>query len=138
MENYRIDQDIEVVFLRADKFPDDVPDTYKKLNALLPNNPIRRYFGISQPDKTGAIQYKASAEILPSENISNPKLEKYKITKGNFVSLYIVNHFNDSKSIGDAFEKLLQHPKLDPNGYCLEVYKNYSDVDVHCMVRILP
>jgi hypothetical protein len=133
----RIDQDIDVVFLTADNFPHDVPDAYQVLNTLIPYNPSRRYFGISQPDRTGAIQYKAAAEILPMENISNPKLMKFTITKGIFVSLYIINHFKDSKSISNAFEQLLQHPKLDPNGYCLEVYKDYSDVDVQCMVRII-
>jgi hypothetical protein len=138
MEKYRIEKDIEVVFLTSPKFPNDVPATYKKLNTLVPDNPSRRFFGISHPDKTGEIKYNAAAEILPLEIISNPELQKFTITKGNFVALYIVNHFKDSKSIGNAFESLLKHPKLDPNGYCLEVYKNYSDLDVHCMVRILP
>jgi len=59
------------------------------------------------------------------------------IEKGEFVAKYIVNHFADSSSIGTAFQELLAHPQLDPNAYCLEVYKNYTDVDVHCMVKIL-
>ena len=137
MENYKIEEDIEVVFLTSPDFPNDVPATYKKLHALLADHPNRRYFGISHPDKTGMIQYKACAEILASDNISISELQKFTIEKGNFAALYIVNHFQDSNCIGTAFEKLLKHPKLDPKGYCLEVYKNYTDVDVHCMVRII-
>lgn len=137
MEQYKITQDIEVVFLTASMFPDDVPATFEKLHSLLIEVPSRRYYGISHPDKTGIIQYKACAELLPSDNISQTDLQKFTIVKGNFAAKYIVNHFQDSNSIGEAFQELLKHTHLDPNGYCLEVYKNYTDLDVHCMVRIL-
>lgn len=137
MEKYSISKNIEVVFLKAAKFPDDVPATFEKLNALLPNNSDRRFFGISHPDKTGVIHYKAAAEILPSDNFKNSDLQKFIIEKGDFVTKYITNHFKDSNCIGDTFQALLKYPQLDPNGYCLEVYKNYTDVDVHCMVRII-
>ncbi len=137
MEQYQITEDIDIVFLTAPIFPKDVPATFEKLHALISDNPNRRYFGISHPDKTGIIQYKACAELLPSDNISQTDLQKFKIVKGNFAAKYIVNHFQDSNSIGEAFQELLKHTHLDPNGYCLEVYKNYTDLDVHCMVRIL-
>lgn len=137
MEHYQIIQDIEVVFLKASNFPNDVPATYEQLHALIPDNPGRRYFGISHPDSTGTIQYKAAAEILPSDNFTNTALQQFSIEKGDFAAKYIVNHFQDGNCIGDAFKALLNHPELDPNGYCLEVYKNYTDKDVHCMVRIL-
>lgn len=138
METYNIKEDIEVVFLNAHKFPEDVLATYNKLHALLPENSNRRFFGISHPDKTGIIQYKAAAEILPSDNFTGADLQKFTIVKGNFVAQYIVNHFKDSRCIGNAFKELLKHPQLDPDGYCLEVYKDYTDVDVHCMVKIIP
>jgi hypothetical protein len=137
MDKYSINKNIEVVFLTAPTFPNDVPTTFEKLHSLIPDNPNRRYFGISHPDKTGKINYKAAAEILPSDTFDQPELQKFSIEKGEFVTKYIVNHFKDSSSIGTAFQELLAHPLLDPNGYCLEVYKNYTDVDVHCMVRIL-
>lgn len=136
MEKHTINNDIEVVYLKAPKFPDDVPATYEKLNAIIPENPNRRFFGISHPDKTGEIQYRAAAEILPSDNFTTSELQKFTIEKGNFAAQYIVNHFEDNNCIGNAFQTLLKHPQLDPKGYCLEVYKNYTDLDVHCMVRI--
>lgn len=136
MELFHITENIEVVFLKASDFPNDVPATYEQLHALIPNTPNRRYFGISHPDKTGTIQYKAAAEILPSDDFTNTELQRFTIEKGMFSSIYIVNHFQDSNCIGAAFQELLKQPQLDPNGYCLEVYKNYTDLDVHCMVRI--
>ena len=137
MEKFIIEKDIETVFLMAPQFPMDVPATYEKLYALLPDKPERRFFGISHPDKTGVIQYKAAAEILPGDENFSPELKRFTILKGLFAAKYIVNHFADANSIGNTFQELLRHPQLDPQGYCLELYKNYTDVDVHCMVRIL-
>ena len=137
MEAYILSENIEVVFLKAAKFPNDVPATYEKLKALLPDQPNRRYFGISHPDQSGEIQYKAAAEILHDEEINSSELQHFCIEKGTFMSKYIVNHFQDSNSIGACFQTLLKHPKIDPKGYCLELYKNYDDPDVHCMVRII-
>lgn len=137
MEAYILNENIEVVFLKAPIFPNDVPATYEKLKALLQVQPNRRYFGISHPDQSGEIQYKAAAEILPDEEINSSELQHFCIEKGTFISQYIVNHFQDSNSIGACFQTLLKHPKIDPKGYCLEIYKNYDDLDVHCMVRII-
>jgi hypothetical protein len=115
-----------------------VPATYEQLKALLPHQPIRRYFGISHPDITGKILYKAAAEILPNDIILGDELERFQIKKGKFIGQYIVNHFSDSNSIAGSFQTLLKHPNIDPNGYCLELYKNYDDKDVHCLVRLSP
>lgn len=138
METFQLKENINVVFIKAPLFPDDVPATYEKLKALLPAQPNRRYFGISQPDQTGKIQYKAAAEILPEDEINTSTMEHFCIEKGTFIGQYIVNHFQDSNSIGHCYQRLLKHPKLDPNGYCLELYKNYDDLDVHCLVRLVP
>ncbi len=136
MKNYSINNDIAVVCLPSPDFPKNVPATYNQLYSLLPEYPERRFFGISHPNSSGVIQYKACAEILDSDNIENAELQKFTITKGNFAAIYIVNHFQNRNSILDAFQKLLKHPKLDPMGYCLEIYKNFKDLDVHCMVRL--
>lgn len=135
-EAYQLKENIEVVFIKAPIFPVDVPATFEKLKSLLPDKPDRRYFGISHPDQTGKIQYKAAAEILPDDEIKTSVLQIFCIEKGNFIGQYIVNHFSNSNSIGNCFQTLLKHPKIDRNGYCLEMYKNYDDLDVHCLVRL--
>ncbi len=37
-------------------------------------------------------------------------------------------------SIGNVFQQLLMQPKIDPNGYCLEIYE--GDNDVRCLVPL--
>ena len=63
-------------------------------------------------------------------------LEPFTVKAGNFASIYIVDHMKDSESIGNAFKELLTNPKLDPQGYCLELYKDFDDKDVQCMVPL--
>lgn len=51
----------------------------------------------------------------------------------------IAKHFRfyqmeDIQRIGNAFEKLLSQPGLDPEGYCVEWY--FNDKDIRCMVRL--
>jgi hypothetical protein len=136
MENYKLINDIGVVFIKVPTFPNDVPSTFEKLNAAIPYHPQRRFFGISHPDQTGKIQYKAAAEIFAEETFETNDLQKFTIQKGDFSANYIVNHMEDSNSIGRTFQALLQDPRLDRQGYCLEMYKNYTDPDVFCMVRL--
>lgn len=137
MELLTISKNIDVVFLKVPQFPKDVPNTYDKLHTLIQEITERRYFGISHADKLGVIHYKAAAEILPTDNFTNSDLEKFTITKGIFAYIFIANHLKNSSCIGDAFQKLLKHPLLDQNGYCLEIYNNYSDPNVQCMVRLI-
>ena len=137
METVKIEKDITVFFVTATSFPDGVMEAYEKLHALIqhPNN--RRYFGISQPNKEGIIIYKAATEELETGEGKKLGCETFTIKKGNFLSITIKNHFNHPTSIGDAFEKLIALPNIDPQGYCLEYYTNYKDGDVRCMVGII-
>lgn len=136
MSLINIDKDIEVIYLEVPNFPLDVPGTYERLHKIIPDRRDRKYFGISHPDQSGIIVYKAAAELLPEDDIAQLGLKTFTIKKGTFASEYIVNHFQDSQCIGQAFERLLKHPALDQEGYCLEWYRNYTDLDVQCMVRI--
>jgi predicted transcriptional regulator YdeE len=136
MEIIELNQDIKVFYITANSFPEDVPAAYERLNKLIPNSTERRYFGISQPDKNGKIIYKAAAEeIYPNES-EELNLESFIIKKGKFIAIEIKDHMKDGDSIGNAFKKLLSHPDIDPQGYCLEIYINYTDPDVSCMVGL--
>lgn len=86
MEKYTIHDSIEVVYLSVPSFPTDVMATYEKLSDVLPENKGRKFFGISHPDHTGVIRYKAAAEILPSDQLESLGLEKFTIEKGEFVA----------------------------------------------------
>jgi len=137
MDLIKIKSDIQVMFITAGKFPNDVPETYSQLEQIISDKTERRYFGYSQPNKDGVIVYKACAEILNSNEPGEYNIETMTIKAGNYASIYIINHFEDGNNIPNAFEKLLKHPQLDPNGFCLEIYKNFTDPDVNCLVPII-
>lgn len=136
MQNYNLEKDIQVMCLTATLFPDGVMDAYKKLQSLITDSKERRYFGISHPNKEGVIIYKACAEVKEAGETEKLGLESFIIKAGDFMSIYIDDHMKDPQSIGNAFQKLLKNPNLDPQGYCLEMYKDFDDKDVQCMVPL--
>ena len=136
MEIYKIEKDIPVFYLTASSFPEDVPNCYQRLQEKITDKIERRYFGISYPNPQGTIIYKACAEALHEQEADEYGCEKFTIKAGEYISLYIVNHFSDANNIPNAFKELLKEKNIDPNGYCLEVYKNYTDLDVLCLVPL--
>ena len=54
--------------------------------------------------------------------------------KGTYNSIFIPDFCNNIPAIGNAFQELTADPQIDPNGICVEVYEN--DTDVRCMVRL--
>jgi predicted transcriptional regulator YdeE len=136
MKNYRLEKDIHVICVTATSFPDGVMDAYKKLQSLITDSKERRYFGISNSDKDGVVVYKACAEVKNEDEAEKFGLESFTIKAGNFATIYIVDHMKDPESIGNAFKELLMNPNLDPQGYCLEMYKDFDDKDVQCLVPL--
>ena len=132
METYNIEQDIKVLCITASSFPDGVLAVHQKLHTLFPPDGRRRYFGISRPDGNRGIVYKAAVEEMGEKNSA---LERFTIQQGPYISELIPDFMRDVSQIGKTFEKLLNEPNIDPNGYCLEIYLN--ETDVRCMVGIL-
>jgi len=132
METYNIEKDIKVLCITASSFPDGVLAAHQKLHALFPPNGRRRYFGISRPDGSKGILYKAAVEEIGDEQ---SELEHFIIKKGAYISELIPDFMQDISQIGKTFEKMLNEPDIDPSGYCLEMYLN--ETDVRCMVGIL-
>ena len=137
MKNYNLEKDIQVMCVTAQSFPDGVMEAYKKLHALVTDSNDRRYFGISHPNEDGAIVYKACVEEKYAGEAKKLSLDSFTIKAGDFASMYIEDHMRDPESIGNAFKELLAVPNIDPQGYCLEMYKNFDDKDVQCMVPSL-
>ena len=137
MEIITLHSDIQVMYLQVDKFPEDVPETFTRLEKIISNKTERRYFGHSQPNKSGEIIYRACAVILNPNEPELYNIETMTIKAGKYASIYIENHLLDGNNIPNTFEKLLAHPQLDPTGFCLEIYKNFEDPDVNCLVPIV-
>ena len=134
MESYFLENDITVFYVLAHSFPEGVLAAHQKLHELIPYSDKRRYFGISNPDKTGKIIYRAAAEELTNNEADKLKLETFVLKKGNYSSIVIKNYHKEISDIGKAFDILLTNANLDPQGACVEWYLN--DTDVQCMVRL--
>jgi hypothetical protein len=132
MEKYNIDKDINVVCITAATFPNGVMAAHQAVHAKYPGGNNRRFFGISRPDRTGTIIYKAAAELLPGETADG--LETFTIKKGTYLGRYIHNFMSDVQQVGSTFREILGQPGLDPNGYCLEIYEGENDV--RCLVGL--
>jgi hypothetical protein len=128
MEEYILNEDIKVMCVTAESFPEGVLAAHQKLHALFPTDKQRRYFGISRPNQKRVIIYKAAVEEITDGEAEKFGLEAFTIKKGTFISELIPDFMKDVSQVGKTFEKLLDHANLDPNGYCLEMYINETDV----------
>ena len=137
MEVITIEKDINVFYVTAESFPDKIMDAYQLLHSrITASNDERMYFGISQPNPQGTIIYKAAAEELEPGEAEKYGCESFTIRKGKYICIDIKNHMSDAASIGNVFQKLIAQPGIDPKGYCLEWYRNYTDPDVKCLVGL--
>ena len=134
METITLDKDIKVLYVTAEFFPDGIMDAYKKLSGLISSPRERKYFGLSRPEN-GIIVYKAAAEDTTEGEAERLNLETMMINKGNYICETINDFMKDLPAIGKTFEKLITHPDIDPEGYCVEWYLN--EKDVRCMVRVV-
>ena len=56
------------------------------------------------------------------------------IKKGTYYGTVMTDFMKNIPEISNIFKQLLTHPELDPEGYCLEIYLNNSDV--HLLVKL--
>ena len=128
MEEYIINEDIKVMCITAESFPNGVLAAHQKLHALFPLDKQRRYLGISRPNEKREIIYKAAVEEITDGEAEKFGVEAFTIKKGTFISEVVPDFMKDVSRIGKTFEKLLNQSSIDPNGYCLEMYINETDV----------
>jgi hypothetical protein len=141
MENYQLDKDIRTICVTASSFPDGVMAAHDKIHSLVTVSAGSTYFGISRPDRTGKIIYKAavdeqhvSPDVQKTNEYEKQGFEPFLIPKGTYTSIYIPDFMKDVQQIGQAFRQLLAEPSIDQNGFCLEMY--VGDKDVRCMIRL--
>lgn len=135
MEDYIIEKDIPVFCITSKSFPEGVYEAHRKLHALFPPAIGRNYFGISFADVKGSILYKAAVQLPDMNKHLNSGTETFTIRKGLYSGVVIENFMRDIPAIGRTFNELLADSRLDPNGYCLEMY--YNETDVRCLVKLL-
>jgi hypothetical protein len=129
-----LEQDITAICVTAESFPEGVLAAHQKLHALVTYSPDRKYFGISYPVGPNQILYQAATEIAPEDDPDAMGFDVFFIKKGQYLSVLIPDFRSDLASIGRTFQSMIQDPRIDPHGYCLEWYVN--DHDVRCMVLL--
>jgi len=133
MDSFNLSEDINVLCLTAESFPDGIESAQIHLQAMLDHKDKRRFFGISWPEN-GKITYRAAAEILDKNEPQRLGLETFTIKKGYFNCFYFKDYRDNIDAIRQSFDILLKQQEVDPNGYCLEWY--IGEHDVKCMVPV--
>jgi predicted transcriptional regulator YdeE len=134
MEIFNLEKDITLLCVEASSFPDGVLAAHQKLHSMIEQLSERKYYGISNPDISGKIIYKAAVEEMLENEAKNLSLETFALKSGEYISVILKNYMNELSSIGKIFTTLLENPNIDPNGACVEWY--FSQNDMRCMVRL--
>ncbi len=127
-EIFILDEPIKIFCVNADSFPEGVMKAHQTLHGIASFNPGRRFFGISWGKQS--ITYKAGATELHPGELNKKGLEEFTVRKGKYLAVML----NDFNQIKDVFARLIEDTRIDPNGYCVEMY---LDMDkVRCMVTL--
>lgn len=135
MEVVHINEDKTVAYVQAEKFPEGVLEAHQALHGKLAFSEERGYYGISWMEQ-GEIKYLAAAGLLEVGEAEKHGLETFTIKEGVYLSEKVTDFKQNVPAIGQAFQRLLTDPRLDPRGYCLEIYDR-NDKDVHCLVKLV-
>lgn len=135
METTILEKDIKVFYVTASSFPQGIGEATQKLHGLFPFSAERRIFGLSRPENNGGIIYRAAAEEMYVGEAEKLNCKTLTIPKGKYISISVNDFRKDIMSIDTAFQQLLKHPNLDPQGYCVELYASEKEA-VTCMIRL--
>ncbi|MCC5916586.1 MAG: hypothetical protein JJU02_04585 [Cryomorphaceae bacterium] len=135
MEKFNLKEDIKVFYVTAKSFPQGIQEATHTLHSLFPYSEKRRIFGLSRPENTKGIVYKAAAEEMHEGEAEKLNCKTLIIPKGEYIAIDVHGFREDVMRIDKAFQKLLQEPNLDPQGYCVEWYSSTKE-EVKCMIRL--
>ncbi|GAB3544454.1 hypothetical protein [Spirosoma fluminis] len=133
MEIVQFDQDFDLICVTATSFPAGIRQAFKTLESSVPEAGHRPFYGISKPDETGAINYKAGVPQAYEGEAKQYGHESLTLAKGDYLTITIRQWPKQENSIGLTFRTLRDDPRLDPTSFCVE---RYDHEDVTCMVKI--
>ena len=113
---------------------------HERLISLIGPDADRNYFGVSYL-YDHEILYMAGFQLLDKNETIPPGCVTYTLRKGNYISIFIPGFAEDLSLVQKAFEKLLDDPRIDEKGCCVECYlpggSTFNDAkDLRCMVRL--
>ncbi len=131
METRTLHEDINIIYIQADSFPDGIDAVWQKIFTILPDVDKRiTYVGYSAMQTDGSITYRVGTPLLASDDAS--KFTTMVIPKGVYISRRIENYMDHRDEFGNIFQELLAMDKADKTGCCIEWYE--SETVAHCMV----
>jgi hypothetical protein len=134
MEIISLHKDIKTFYVTAKTFPMGVHDAHEKIHALLPTTEDRQFYGISNNDTEGRIIYRAAVAEAFENEAKQYDCPTFIIKKGSYLSETLKDYYKDVSIVGKTFQAMLKDPRLDNDGYCLEIYPNGRDIQ--CLVKI--
>lgn len=130
MQTIELENDILLYCVKASSFPQGIMPAFGELQRLAPSP--RRHFGISHGSANGIVYYAGTDEA--TEELIKTGIP-FTVKKGTYRAVDIPDFMRDPMQVGKTFQQLTALPELDPEGCCVEVYLN--DTDVRCMVRVI-
>lgn len=132
MQTLELENDIHLCCVKAVSFPQGIMPAFGELQRLAPASATCTHYGISHGSASGIVYFAGADEAtdeLKKTGIS------FTIKKGTYRAVDIPDFMRDPMQVGKTFQQLTALPELDPEGCCVEVYLN--DTDVRCMVRVI-
>jgi hypothetical protein len=135
MDIITIPQPIIVYCLNVSPFPAAIKPAYDTLHQLYPPGNGRTYFGISWPDGKSGLIYKAATSLADTDGPpTDERFTPFEIRDGRYISSIIRNFMTDTQAIRKCFAEMIARTDIAPDGYCVEMYLNPTDVQ--CMVPL--
>ncbi|SDL06497.1 hypothetical protein SAMN05421823_104281 [Catalinimonas alkaloidigena] len=133
MKRIAFARDQRLFALRAASFPEGIQAAFEALYARFPAPEARTYVGFSRPNREGTIVYHAAALEARADEPAPAGCEVLVLPKGEYLSATLDDWQLQVETIGAMFLELLQDPRIDPNGACVEWYEGDR---VTCLVKL--
>lgn len=134
MKEINIESDINLVCVRAKKFPEGIEDAFKILTNKFEYSEEKGCYGIYE-ETDEEIVYRAAMQVDSDSESTLDKFEKFTIEKGKYLSTIITEWQEKIDLIGPTFDKLFQDERVDKNSVSIEMYKGTNELT--CMVKII-
>jgi hypothetical protein len=121
MDIVHLPHDIQLVMLPVPTFPDGISAAFDTLEEMLNNIPTHMYYGLSYLNAEKQIVYYAAASLADAGR-AVPGTQPRTVHRGYFISSPVRQWQENLPAITTTFHALMEHPDIDPKGYCLEEY----------------
>lgn len=132
METIILENDIHLFCVKAKSFPQGIMPAFGELQRLAPASAASTHYGISHGSADGIVYFAGTDEAI--DELKKAGIP-FTVKKGTYRAVDIPDFMRDPMQVGKTFQQLTALPELDPEGCCVEVYLN--DTDVRCMVRVI-